>query len=52
MLISTQSLMAVTHNSYDFFLFFVNLTVFLFPALLFARKSLVRRGARQAMGQT
>jgi hypothetical protein len=37
-LITSQSLIAVTHNSYDFFLFFVNLAVFLRPPLLFARK--------------
>lgn len=37
-LITSQSLIAVTHNSYDFFLFFVNLAVFLLPPLLFARK--------------
>lgn len=52
MLISVQSLMAVTHNSYDFFLFFVNLTVFLFPALLFARRSPARHGATRVMGHT
>lgn len=50
MLISAQSLMAVTHNSYDFFLFFVNLAAFLFPALLFARKSPVRHPATPALG--
>lgn len=48
MLISTQSLIAVTHNSYDFFLYFVNLTVFLFPALLFARQLPVENGVTQA----
>ena len=42
MLISIKSLMAITHNSYDFFLFFVNVVIFLFPALLFARKSRTR----------
>jgi hypothetical protein len=49
MLISVKSLMAVTHNSYDFFLFFVNLTVFLFPALLFARKSSAKHGLTQTI---
>lgn len=39
-LITPQSLMAVTHNSYDFFLYFVNLFFFLLPPLLFARKQL------------
>ena len=42
-LITPQSLLAVTHNSYDFFLFFVNLAVFLLPALLFARKKSTNR---------
>lgn len=50
MLIGAQSLMTVTHSSYDFFLFFINLFVFLLPALLFARQAPVRRGASLATG--